>query len=128
LSETVRRCDEGIFAVNSSAICQKIAEVSIKKNQFLAKRNKFKQVPYFLPNKMGHSATFNPEYPLRSAATIRPFWPKCHQKHLILERATNRRNKKFKQVHCKPIEHKKAPESGAFFYFTFSITALNASG
>jgi hypothetical protein len=43
LSETVRRCDEGIFAVNSSAIYQKIAEVSIKKNQFLAKRNKFKQ-------------------------------------------------------------------------------------
>jgi hypothetical protein len=44
LSETVRRCDEGIFAVNSSAIYQKIAEVSIKNNQFLAKRNKFKQV------------------------------------------------------------------------------------
>jgi hypothetical protein len=44
LSETVRRCDERIFAVNSSAICQKIAEVSIKKNEFLAQRNKFKQV------------------------------------------------------------------------------------
>jgi hypothetical protein len=47
---------------------------------------------------MGHSATFEPKCPLRSAATIRPFWPKCHQKHLILERAANRRNKKFKQV------------------------------
>jgi hypothetical protein len=47
---------------------------------------------------MGHSATFQPKYPLRSAATIRPFWLKCHQKHLILERTANRRNKKFKQV------------------------------
>jgi hypothetical protein len=44
LSETVRRCDERIFVVNSSAICQEIAEVSIKKNLFLANRNKFKQV------------------------------------------------------------------------------------
>jgi hypothetical protein len=48
---------------------------------------------------MGHSATFQPKYSLRSTATIRPFWLKCHQKHLILERAANRRNKKFKQVH-----------------------------
>jgi hypothetical protein len=47
LSETIRRCDERIFAVNSSAICQKIAEVSVEKNQFLAKRNKFKQVQTF---------------------------------------------------------------------------------
>jgi hypothetical protein len=53
---------------------------------------------YFFPDKMGHSATFQPKYPLRSAATIRPFWPKCHQDFLILERAANRRNKKFKQV------------------------------
>jgi hypothetical protein len=47
---------------------------------------------------MSHSATFQPKYPLHSAATIRPFWLKCHQKHLFLERAANRRNKKFKQV------------------------------
>jgi hypothetical protein len=42
---------------------------------------------------MGHSATFQPKYLLRSAATIRQFWLKCHQKHLIFLG-----NKKFKQV------------------------------
>jgi hypothetical protein len=77
LSETVRRCDEDIFAVNSSAICYKIAEVSVEKNQFLTKRNKFKQVHYLT----------NTPIPLRYQfiwLTIRIFLPHGDQWYHIL--------------------------------------------
>jgi hypothetical protein len=45
--------DEGIFAVNSSATYQKIAEVSIKKNQFQPKEINLNR---FCINKLSSSA------------------------------------------------------------------------
>jgi hypothetical protein len=69
-----------MFAVNSSAICQKIANVSIKKKQFLAKRNEFEQVLCFFQryaarDKMGVLRTFSLNIPLQH----------CHDSFIVAQ-------------------------------------------